>query len=458
MPFNRGTTHEDDPDVQCLGKRKPRWQLMSWFVLLLITQLSVVQADATAPCNVGSGAISTECGVNASATGAGATAIGTNAIASATNSTALGLSAQATDTNATAVGRLAVASENYASALGNSAIATAALSSAIGGDSQARSANATSVGYAAGYSGATAVTDSPGAIAVGYFASINPASPGAIAIGSTDDAPGISTRGAEATGENAIAIGLEAKANQAGAIALGAHTVANKAHTMTVGVPVEVRRDDGTAQVLVNEKSAGNMVRTLFNVVCDTCTPGFRFNQLLPSNNTWNFRMLQSGAFSVDDPATMGKEAEFRSGGDLKIAGTLIQSSSRSLKTGIVALESEEVLAKIARLPISQWSYKKDDGRIKHIGPMAEDFHALFKVGTDNRSISSLDTSGVALAAIKALKKENDESRMKDRELVQRLQEKDTQIARLQNQIDELREMLTGMLVRNQSGQTAGRL
>ena len=150
---------------------------------------------------------------------------------------------------------------------------------------------------------------------------------------------------------------------------------------MTVGVPVEVRRDDGTTQVMVNEKSAGNAVRTLFNVICDTCTPGFRFNQLLPGNQTWNFRMLQSGAFSVDDPATIAKEAEFRSGGDLKIAGTLIQSSSRELKTGIVELESGEVLAKLTQLPISEWSYKKDNGRVKHIGPMAEDFHALFNVG-----------------------------------------------------------------------------
>ena len=211
--------------------------------------------------------------------------------------------------------------------------------------------------------------------------------------------------------ENALAIGFEAKANRAGAIALGANVVADKAHTMAVGVPIEVRRDDGTTQVLVNEKSTGNAVHTLFNLICDTCTPGFRLNQVFPNNHTWNFRMMQSGAFSVDDPATNAKEAEFRSGGDLKIAGILIESSSRAVKTGIRELDSGEVLSQLDRLPISQWSYKKDKGRVTHIGPMAEDFHALFRVGADNRTISSLDTSGVALAAIKSLHRMNKQLR-----------------------------------------------
>jgi hypothetical protein len=153
--------------------------------------------------------------------------------------------------------------------------------------------------------------------------------------------------------------------------------------------------------------------------------------------------MLQSGAFSVDDPATIPKEAEFRSGGDLKIGGTLIQASSREIKTGFTELDEEEILDKLDQLPISRWSYKKDAGRIKHIGPMAEDFHALFKVGLDHRSISGIDTSGVALAAIKALKSENDI--------------KTKQIDQLQNQIDDLKAMLTSMVALNQSNQVEDR-
>ena len=446
-------------------------------VIVLLLPARAGYADATAPCNTGSGLDSTECGVNSSATGnnsaalgvdanatggssialgrtatasgTGSTALGASVTATAVFSTALGADADATGTSSTAVGVGTNATASDSTAVGALAFATAGSSTAVGRDAIARSGQALSLGRGAGFNSGVPVTDSPGAIAIGSYANIQATSPGGIAIGA--DTADVDFIGAEAAGAQAIAIGEEAKATAAGAIALGANVVADKANTMTVGVPVEVRRDDGTTQVLVNEKSAGNNVRTLFNVICDTCTPGFRFNQLLPSNQTWNFRMLQSGAFSVDDPATIPKEAEFRSGGDLRIGGTLIQASSREIKTGIRELEAEEVLSRLERLPVSEWSYKKDHGRVKHIGPMAEDFHALFNVGVDNRSISSLDTSGVALAAVKSLHQENKQLKADTDQAL-------AKIADLQHQIDELKEMLASMVALNQSKSMAGNL
>jgi hypothetical protein len=38
---------------------------------------------------------------------------------------------------------------------------------------------------------------------------------------------------------------------------------------------------------------------------------------------------------------------------------------------------------------------------------MAQDFYAAFGVGEDNRHITSIDEDGVALSAIKALRREN---------------------------------------------------
>jgi hypothetical protein len=54
-------------------------------------------------------------------------------------------------------------------------------------------------------------------------------------------------------------------------------------------------------------------------------------------------------------------------------------------------------------LPIQSWSYRDDDPRVRHIGPMAQDFAAAFAVGDDDRHIHTVDASGVALAAIQAL-------------------------------------------------------
>lgn len=66
-------------------------------------------------------------------------------------------------------------------------------------------------------------------------------------------------------------------------------------------------------------------------------------------------------------------------------------------------LDGNDVLAKIARMPIREWNYKAQDAGIRHIGPTAQDFHAAFGLGEDPKRISTIDADGVALRAIQAL-------------------------------------------------------
>jgi hypothetical protein len=88
-------------------------------------------------------------------------------------------------------------------------------------------------------------------------------------------------------------------------------------------------------------------------------------------------------------------------------SGTWASLSDRNVKTNIVPLDDDAVLESVAKLPISRWSYRTEHG-VRHVGPMAQDFHAAFGVGADDTHITSLDEDGVALAAIKALKRDND--------------------------------------------------
>ncbi len=87
-------------------------------------------------------------------------------------------------------------------------------------------------------------------------------------------------------------------------------------------------------------------------------------------------------------------------------SGTWASLSDRAMKSHIVALDDAAVLAKVATLPVSEWSYTSESG-VRHVGPMAQDFYATFGVGEDNRHITSIDEDGVALSAIKALHREN---------------------------------------------------
>jgi hypothetical protein len=66
---------------------------------------------------------------------------------------------------------------------------------------------------------------------------------------------------------------------------------------------------------------------------------------------------------------------------------------------------------------------------------MAQDFHAAFGLGFDDEHISTLDTDGVTLAAIKGLVEE-----IKDQDQV--LAERDAQIRRLEDSLHQVREQL----------------
>jgi hypothetical protein len=79
------------------------------------------------------------------------------------------------------------------------------------------------------------------------------------------------------------------------------------------------------------------------------------------------------------------------------------------------------MLNRVRELPISTWNYTSDDPAVRHIGPMAQDFAALFGVGADDRHIHPLDSQGVALAAIQGLLGEVEALRAENARLAARL-------------------------------------
>ena len=87
-------------------------------------------------------------------------------------------------------------------------------------------------------------------------------------------------------------------------------------------------------------------------------------------------------------------------------SGSWSSLSDRNAKTNVAPIDGDAVLAKVDALPISRWSYVSERG-VRHVGPMAQDFYAAFKVGPDDRHITAIDEDGVALAAIKTLSARN---------------------------------------------------
>jgi hypothetical protein len=93
--------------------------------------------------------------------------------------------------------------------------------------------------------------------------------------------------------------------------------------------------------------------------------------------------------------------------GYLSTAGVWTDNSDRALKHDFRTLDRSSVLEKIARMPITSWSYKVEKPSVRHIGPTAQDFHKAFGLGLDNKHIGTIDEGGVALAAIQGLYRQN---------------------------------------------------
>ena len=74
------------------------------------------------------------------------------------------------------------------------------------------------------------------------------------------------------------------------------------------------------------------------------------------------------------------------------------------------AVNGYQVLETVAALPISTWRYLWEPEEVRHLGPMAQDWHAAFDFHHENtRVIPLVDANGVALVCIQALNRRIDE-------------------------------------------------
>jgi len=122
-------------------------------------------------------------------------------------------------------------------------------------------------------------------------------------------------------------------------------------------------------------------------------------------------------------------------------SGSWESLSDRNAKIPLGPVDGREVLTQVSRLPLAIFRYKTEAPSIRHIGPMAQDFHAAFAVGEDSRYISSLDADGVALAAIQGLNQVMGD--MGDQVLVQQLQ-----IQMLEDQVNSQRDEIEALSAR----------
>jgi hypothetical protein len=165
----------------------------------------------------------------------------------------------------------------------------------------------------------------------------------------------------EAHGDHSFAAGLNAKASHRGAVVISACINEMPGDSVISG---------GTAQIVLRADN------------------GLYFTD--------------SGG-TAPDPTMSNRFIDTSTGAYLSQSGTWSNASDAALKENFTEIDPIEILDKISRLPVTQWNYKNDGSGIKHIGPTAQDFYRIFGIGEGERTTSTIDPAGVALAAIKAL-------------------------------------------------------
>lgn len=100
----------------------------------------------------------------------------------------------------------------------------------------------------------------------------------------------------------------------------------------------------------------------------------------------------------------------------------------RQVKENVEAVDVQDILQRVAELPITTWNYKDEAAAVRHIGPMAQDFAAAFSVGDNDTSIHAVDLHGVTIAAIQAI--------------YSQLQQRDAEVEKLRAELQTLKQQL----------------
>ena len=101
----------------------------------------------------------------------------------------------------------------------------------------------------------------------------------------------------------------------------------------------------------------------------------------------------------------------------------------------------------VASLPISEWNYIGYEQR--HIGPMAQDFHAQFPLNDSDTTLNDADLHGVALAAIQGLNEKVEVRSAKSEDSIRELAAKN---AALEKEVTELKALVQSLAVKMSGG------
>jgi hypothetical protein len=201
-----------------------------------------------------------------------------------------------------------------------------------------------------------------------------------------------------ASGDNGTAFGLRSTAAGTSTFAAGEDNTASGAASVALGYHAHTNARQGS--FVFGDRSTVDTIRAGVNHSANwRVSGGFR---VFTSSNLSTGVTLQSGS-SVSNWGQSNAVISTSTGAYLHTDGTWMNASDVNRKHNFLAVDGLDVLTRLRTLPVQSWSYRENAEGTRHMGPTAQDFHAIFGLGDDPVTISAVDIGGVAFASIKAL-------------------------------------------------------
>jgi hypothetical protein len=292
----------------------------------------------------------------------------------------------------------------YSAAFGKNTAAVGAYSFAFGGDTSA-------LGTASVAGGASSNAGADMSVAIGLNVHANAVS--SVAFGVNTVANGVASfvagSGSSAGGAAAMAFGSSVQANGSNSFAMGNQVSTSGATSVALGY---------------HAVAAGN---GSFSFADRSSTANFT-----AFDNQFAVRAIGGSGFYTKADNTAGVELAPN-------ASAWSSVSDANMKENFRDLPGEDLLSKIAQMPVREWNYKAQGASIRHMGPTAQDFYDAFGLGENRLRISTIDADGVALAAARALEartRTNDEALAHENDVLK------AEIGALRERLEQLERLL----------------
>jgi len=158
--------------------------------------------------------------------------------------------------------------------------------------------------------------------------------------------------------------------------------------------------------------------------------------------NTFNVR-ASGGIWFVTglDPSNQPASYVYVSPG----SGTWAGFSDRAAKENFRAIDTRQIVEKIAAMPIETWNYIAEGAQVRHLGPVSQDFWAAFGLGPNDKTITHIDEGGVALAAIQGLNAKLEAQIAEKNARIGALEARMAELEALRSELASLKAMLEEM-------------